>query len=131
MIPYMVKGELYRLDPRRQKNVCTCKQRCEHFYTFTLRDTDFMLCAGDTEQFGFEILQEVGVLTKKLAFPKSKYGWTTEQERFIKNYFETERVYEPSGKVKYGLYSMLGEMLGKTREQVKNKIQHMQKEGKL
>lgn len=131
MIPYIHKGELFRLDPRRQKTVCACLEKCNYFYTFSFREQDFMLCEGDTKQFGFEILQEIGVLTKKLAFPQSKYGWTTEQERFIKNYFATESCYTEAGRVKYGLYNMLGEMLGKSREQVKNKIQHMQKEGKL
>lgn len=130
MIPYITKGDLTKLHHNRQKIICGCEPKCTEFYTFSTEE-DFILCTTDAKQFAFELLEELGIVTKKLAFPKSKYGWTMEQERFIQRYFKEEPIFREDGKIKYGTYSMLGEMLGKTREQVKNKIQSMQKEGKL
>ena len=130
MIPYLMKGDLTKLPKNRQKKICGCPTLCTEFYTFSLENDDFMLCAGDTRQFAFEMMSELGLMTKKLAFPTSKWGWTTEQEEFVKKYLKDKSAYY-NGKVKYGTYSLIGEMLGKSREQVKNKIQHMQKEGKI
>lgn len=124
MIPYIQKGDLAKLHPNRQNKICICPEKCKHFYTFSDDKQDFILCESETKEFGFSILHELGLVTEKLAFPKSKYGWTTEQERFIKKYLS-------ENPVKYGTYSLLGEMLGKSRGQVKSKVQHMRKEGKL
>lgn len=129
MIPYMKKGDLNKLPKTRQRKVCGCNDPCQTFITFS-HNSDFLLCEQDAKEFAFEILAELGVLTKKLAFPKSKYGWTTEQEQFVIRYLKDEHCLQ-NGRVKYGTYSILGEMLGKSREQVKNKIQHMKKEKKL
>lgn len=129
MIPHITKGDLTQLPSKRQQKICGCKPKCNDFYTFT-NDEDFILCSGDARQFAFEIFNKLGLVTAKLAFPKSKWGWTTEQEQFIKSYLKDKAAYY-NGKVKYGTYSLIAEMLGKTREQVKNKIQHMAKEGKL
>jgi hypothetical protein len=131
MIPYIQKGEMAKLHSKRQAALCGCQPRCRYFYTFTEHEHDWILCARDAQQFAFEILEQLDLVTKKLAFPKSKVGWTTEQEHFIIRYFQDEHCFEENGKVKYGTYSLLGEMLGKTRDQVKLKIQHMSKEGKL
>lgn len=131
MIPYIQKGEMAKLHIRRQAAICECQPRCSSFYTFTERDHDWILCSQDAQQFAFEILEQLELVTKKLAFPKSKVGWTTEQEQFIIRYFRTETCFDENKKVKYGTYSLLGEMLGKTRDQVKLKVQHMVKEGKL
>ncbi|CRK80331.1 hypothetical protein [Neobacillus massiliamazoniensis] len=130
MIPYITKGDLTKLSPKKQKKICGCVTLCTDFYTFTTDDEDFTLCAGDTRQLAFEILEKQGLVTQKLAFPTSKWGWTTDQEEFVKKYLKDKNAYY-NGKIKYGTYSLIGEMLGKTRDQVKNKIQHMQKEGKL
>ena len=98
---------------------------------FASRNEDFMLCQTDAQQFAFEILEQLGLVTKKQAFPKSQYGWTTEEERLWKKYIKEQNCFDEHGKVKFGTYTMLGEMLGKSREQVKHKIQHMRKEGKF
>lgn len=129
MIPYITKGDLTKLPEKRQKKICGCNQRCREFFTFTTED-DFILCANDTNQFGFEILEQLGLVTKKQAFPNSKYGWTTEQERFVIKYLKENNCYL-GGKVKWGTYSLIGEMLGKTRDQVKDKINHLRKAGRL
>jgi hypothetical protein len=130
LIPYLTKGDLTKLSLKKQKKICGCVTLCQEFYNFTTDDDDFILCAGDARQFAFELLEIMGLVTKKCAFPTSKWGWTTEQEEFVKKYLKDKNAYY-NGKVKYGTYSLIAEMLGKTREQVKNKIQHMQKEGKL
>jgi hypothetical protein len=129
LIPYIVKGDLTKLPKRRQKKICGCSLTCTEFYTFNTED-EFILCAGDAKKFAFEILEQLGIISKTLAFPYSVSGWTTMQEHLIKKFLSDPNVYY-NGKVKYGTYSRLGEMLGKSREQVKKKIQHMQKEGKL
>jgi len=130
LIPYISKGDLTKLGPKRQSKICGCNPKCKEFYTFSIDVEDFILCATDSRQFAFEVLESLGVVTSKLAFPHSLFGWTTEQERFIKEFLNDNSAYY-NGKVKYGTYSLIAEMLGKTRGQVKSKIQHMQKEGKL
>ncbi|MCD4838149.1 hypothetical protein LRS37_04540 [Neobacillus sedimentimangrovi] len=130
MIPYITKGDLTKLTPKRQRKICGCNPLCQEFYTYQTDEDDFILCAGDTKQFALEIFNQLGLIDQNLAFPKTDYGWTDEQELLIQRYLKDKNAYY-RGKVKYGTYSNLAQMLGKTREQVKNKIQHMRKEGKL
>lgn len=132
MIPYMQKGDLRRLPLARQKAICGCAKQCEVFITFTgKRENDFMLCAEDAKQFGFEILEMLEIVTKSLAFPKSKYGWTTEQERFVINYIKKNKRIGQDGRILNGTYTLIGEMLGKSREQIKDKVNHLRRAGRL
>jgi len=130
MIPVISKGYLTALSDKRQKKICKCSQMCEEFFTFT-SDEDFILCSSDAKEFAFRILELKGLVTQKHAFPKSKYGWTTEQERFVINYIQKEDRIDEKGKVKFGTYTMLGEMLGKTRAAIKDKVNHLRKAGRL
>jgi hypothetical protein len=129
MIPYITKGDLTKLSPKKQKKLCGCTALCKEFYNFTTDEEDFTLCAGDARQLAFEIMYQQGLVSKKIAFPAST-GWTMEHEEFIKKYLKDKNAYS-DGKIKYGTYSLIAEMLGKTREQVKKKVQRMQKVGKL
>jgi hypothetical protein len=124
VIPYSAKGDLTRLPEKKQHKICGCEPRCKEFINLSTEKDDVMLCAKDAELFAFEILAHLEIVTRRMAFPKSKYGWTREQERFIIKYLE-------ENPVKYGTYTLIGEMLGKSRDVVKNKIQYMKREGQL
>jgi hypothetical protein len=130
MIPYLTKGDLTKLSLKKQKKICGCVILCNEFYNYSTDDDDFILCAGDSRQFAFELLEKLGLVTKKMAFPTSKWGWTTEQEEFVKRYLKDKNAYY-NGKVKYGTYSLIGEMIGKSREQVKEKIKYLREAGRL
>jgi hypothetical protein len=130
MIPVITKGDLTLLPIKRQKIICKCKSTCEEVYTFSM-DDDFMLCGNDAKEFAFRILEIKGLVTQKRAFPKSKYGWTTEMERFVINYIKEENCIAENGKVKFGTYSLIGEMLGKTRAAVKDKVNHLRRAGRI
>jgi hypothetical protein len=130
MIPYITKGDLTKLSQKKQKKICGCPKLCTEFFNFATDEEDFTLCTGDARQLAFEIMYQQGLVSKKLAFPDSNSGWTMEHEEFIKKYLKDKNAYS-DGKIKYGTYSLIAEMLGKTREQVKKKVQHMQKVGKL
>jgi hypothetical protein len=133
MIPFIQKGDLTKLPSKRRNNICGCQTSCREFFTFTTYsdDSDFILCAGDAKQFGFEILEKAGVVTQSHAFPKSKRGWTTEQERFVIKYIKENHRIDENGRMKDGTYTLIGEMLGKTREQVKDKVNHLRRFGRV
>jgi hypothetical protein len=131
MIPYTTKGDLTKLPNKRQKKVCGCTPRCKEFITITTEEEDLMICRTDAKEFAFELLEMLGLVTEKRAFPKSKRGWTTEQERFVIKYLKEENCINDKGKVKDGTYTLIGEMLSKSREQVKDKVGHLRKAGRL
>jgi hypothetical protein len=130
LIPYIQKGQLSLLPEKRKRKICSCPVLCEEFYTIAIESEDVVLCEREAKEFGFQLFEKLGIVTEKKAFTKSKCGWTTEQEAFIRRYLKDKNLYY-NGKIKYGTYSLIGEMLGKSRYQVKDKIHHMQKEGKL
>jgi hypothetical protein len=131
MIPYLSKGDLSKLPKKRIKKVCGCSPTCTEFITITTEEEDLMLCRTDAKEFAFEMLELLGLVTEKRAFPKSKRGWTTEQERFVIKYLKEENCIQENGKVKDGTYSLIGEMLEKSREQVKDKVNHLRKAGRI
>jgi hypothetical protein len=131
LIPYLTKGDLTKLPTKRQKKVCGCSPPCTEFITIATEVEDIMLCHTDANEFAFEILELLGLVTEKRAFPKSKRGWTTEQERFVIKYLKEEHCYLDSGRMRDGTYSLIGEMLGKSREQIKDKVNHLRKAGRL
>jgi hypothetical protein len=131
MIPYITKGELEKLHVRRQKKICGCSPMCKEFINISTEKEDVMLCVTDAKQFSFEMLEQLGLVTQKHAFPQSKWGWTTEQERFLIKYLKEEDCLDEKGKVKFGTYALLGEMLSKTRSAVKDKANHLRKAGRI
>lgn len=131
MIPYLTKGDLTKLPRKRMKKVCGCSPACSEFIIIATEEEDLMLCRTDAKEFAFEMLEMLGFVTEKKAFPKSKRGWTTEQERFVIRYLKEEQCIRENGKVKDGTYSLIGEMLGKSREQIKDKVSHLRKAGRI
>lgn len=133
MIPYIQKGDLTALHGKRRKAICGCETQCKTFYTFTTDDekTDFMLCAGDARQFGFELLEMLGAVKSGLLFNGPNLAWSGEDERLIQKYFKENDCIDENGKVRYGINAALAGILGRNRSQVKQKVQRMRNEGKL
>jgi hypothetical protein len=61
----------------------------------------------------------------------SNYGWTITQERVVIDTMKEEKYYREDGRVKNGIYAMIGEKIGKTRIAVKNKVHEMKRAGRL
>jgi hypothetical protein len=129
--PVVHKGEMEQLYPAMQGKICKCERRCRRYVSVNTDREGFMMCEMAAKEYAFEILHALDVVSEKKAFPQSVKGWTTEQERFIKKYITENNVIMPDGKLKYGTCSLLAEMLMKTRDQVKDKIRLMRREGKL
>jgi hypothetical protein len=130
MIPVISKGDLTQLSEKRQKKICSCNPVCKEFFIFT-SDEDFTLCGNDAREFAFRILEVKGIVTQKREFPKSQYGWTILQERFVINYFKEENCIDEDGRVIRGTYRLIGEMLGKTKAAVKDKVNHLRRSGRI
>lgn len=133
MIPYIQKGDLTALPGKRRNAICRCEKRCTEFYTFTTvaKNTDFILCAGDARQFGFEILEMQGAVKSGIMFIGPNRAWTGEEERIIEKYFIENDCIDDKGRVRNGINTGLAEVLGRTRQQVKEKVKRMRKEGKI
>lgn len=131
MIPYLTNGLLNRMPEKRRKKICECSTPCNEFITISTENEDVMLCAAKAKEFAFEILEKVGTVTKNLAFPPTKWGWTTEQERILIKFLKEESCYSENGKVKYGTYKLLGELLGKSRSAINDKVKYLRRMGRL
>lgn len=83
MIPFIQKGDLTALPGKRRNNICGCENKCTEFYTFTTykENSDFILCASDAKQFGFEILEMIGAIKSGVMFIGPNRAWTGEEER--------------------------------------------------
>ncbi|WLR53568.1 hypothetical protein LC048_13650 [Mesobacillus subterraneus] len=133
MIPFIQKGDLTKLSGKRRNSICGCETKCKVFFTFITdnNDSDYILCAGDAKQFGFEILEMIGAVKSGIMFIGPNRAWTGEEERLIENYFKEHDCFDDNGRVRHGINRGLAEVLGRTREQVKEKVKRMRKEGKL
>jgi hypothetical protein len=131
MIPYITKGELEKLHVRRQKKICGCSPMCKEFINISTEKEDVMLCVTDAKQFSFEMLEQLGLVTQKIAFPQSNGDGPQSRNVLLLKYLKEENCLDENGKVKFGTYALLGEMLGKTRSAVKDKVNHLRKAGRL
>lgn len=132
MIPYLTKGQLNRMPEKRRKKICQCQRPCQYFFNISTENDDVILCETDAKQFVYELLQLLGMADEqKIDFPQSKRGWTFAQENFVLKFLKEEKCMKENGFMKDGTYNMLSEMLGKTKAQIKDKVYHFRKAGRL
>lgn len=132
-IPFIAKGDLTKVPGKRRNVICGCENRCTEFYTFTTlkEGSDFMMCAGDAKQFGFEILEMIGAVKSGIMFIGPNRAWTGEEERIIEKYFKEHDCIDENGRVRHGINVGLAEVLGRNRQQVKEKVKRMRKVGRI
>lgn len=104
----------------KRASKCKCTIMCEEFYRVNGFD---VYCKGSLEQLAVNILNLVND-TNISQGNRNKRGWTTKQEQQIIQFIERNGV-------QFGTYRIIGEMIGKTREQVKAKVYKLEKEGRL
>ncbi|MEC0276880.1 hypothetical protein [Peribacillus frigoritolerans] len=104
------------LSPRSK--LCKCEPRCSNYI-----DIEYIgrYCDNQAMNFAVQLIN----LVKETNIVHGVYtpNWTTAQESVLKKWVENG--------VKNGDYRILGEMFGKNRTAVKNKVYDMEKEGKL
>lgn len=104
------------------RKLCKCKPRCTTFFEFT--SINKVLCQTRAENFMYAMINQVKNAQLTKGRRSGKMGWTTEETKFVKDWVEKNGV-------KYGDYRKIGELLGRTREVVKSKVQYMEKIGEI
>lgn len=99
---------------------CKCKPKCENYI-----DIEYIgrYCENEATELAVKLIN----LAKGVNVSQDKYtqrGWTTRQEKVLTDWVTNKGI-------NYGDYRIIGELINKSRGQVKNKVQHMRKEGKL
>ena len=102
------------------RRTCDCKPKCKEFYKINGFD---VYCKKSLENLAFDILNKLNGTTI-MQGNYTNNGWTTRMERELINYINTQGVQN-------GTYAKLGVMLGKSRQQVKNKVYQLEKQGRL
>lgn len=131
MVPYISKGDLTLLTPKRQKKICSCFKTCQHFYSIALDSDDIILCERDAKEFAFQMLEKTDLVNERREFIKSQFGWTEDQERFLIQYLQNPDCYDGKGKVRLKTYNIIGEQIGKSNKAIKGKVQYLRKVGRL
>jgi hypothetical protein len=130
MKPVVTKHDMSRLPTMMQLRMCECKPMCKHFVMISdLRAEPLTMCGRDAREYVQELIDLLGMRGDENV-PRTQNGWTSRQEQLLREYLLNEGM-EKDGSIKYGVYSILAEKVGKTRKQVKGKIQRMRQEGKL
>lgn len=114
--------EFAEIKPMHRKSIkkyCHCTPRCEKVIEFD--SIDKIICENRAIEMARNMLSLVN--GQELSTQKGR-GWTMRQTSFLKKWVEEKGV-------KNGDYRLIGDMIGKTRHQVKNKVQYMEKIGEL
>lgn len=102
----------------KRSKLCKCEPVCTHYI-----DIEYLgrYCENQAMNFAVHLIN----LAKGTGIANGTYNanWTTAQESELKNWVKNG--------IKYGDYRILGEMFGKSREAVRSKVQHMEREGKI
>ncbi len=112
------KIEIEKINKGQRK--CKCIPMCNEFFRISGFD---VYCKKQLEQLAFNILNSVNG-TNIMQGNHVSNGWTTGMEKTLIDYIETYGVQN-------GTYSKLGLILGKNSKQVKNKVYHLEKQGRL
>jgi hypothetical protein len=103
----------------RGAKFCKCDPRCSHYI-----EIDYIgrLCETQAMDFAIKVIN----LAKGTNLSKGTYtnGWTTKQETYLKEWVENKGV-------KYGDYSAIGAIIGKTGNQVRRKVQRLEQVGRI
>jgi hypothetical protein len=124
MKPKITRFELKELSVLMQKEVCPHNPRCARAYTITTPNDGFMICEGDIKDTTYDLMKMLGMVDENYTLPKFDAGWTIKQEKILENYLKE------NGK-KYGSYAIIGKLVGKTRQQVKDKVYRMKRDGRI
>ncbi|MGM0807585.1 MAG: hypothetical protein ACQET8_23040 [Bacillota bacterium] len=119
MKPVVNINNMSQLSSKGAKKICECPKLCNRFVTISSPDRygeSMVMCERDSKKYASELQNALGL---------THLGrWTTGQEQKVIKYIEKYGV-------KYGTYAALGSDIGKTREQVRDKVYHLRKEGRL
>lgn len=100
---------------------CKCTPKCKTY--IELESINKILCEKRATELSINLINKV----KGVKLVNSRYaarGWTVKQMNVVIDWITKNGV-------NHGDYSLLAEMLGKTRQQVKNKVYYMEKQGLL
>jgi hypothetical protein len=119
MKPVVNINPMSSLSNRLAKNICGCPKLCKRFITIVPPERygdSIVICEKDSKRYIADLENALGLST---------HGrWTTGQEITVINYINRHGV-------EYGTYAKLGKKLGKTRQQVGDKVRHLRAVGRL
>lgn len=119
----IVKRDASEFTAGRRAAICNCEVPCKVFVSY-IGDEMLTVCETGAKVVAFDTLELLGVMKESWTHMSKLGEWTTKQEEEIIQYIKANGI-------KYGTYRLLGERFGKTRDQVKHKVQHMRKVGRL
>jgi len=102
-----------------KEKVCRCEPKCEKFIRIERDDSVIRLCEQDAKSHAYDILETLGYIQRKQI--RNVKPWTSKQEQVLIKWAEKG--------FQFGDMRVIGDLLGKTREQVKKKVVHMRKLG--
>jgi hypothetical protein len=115
---------MQEISPIMQRNVCSHNPKCSRAFIVNTHNDGFMVCENDMKDTVYETMKLLGMVPENYTLPKNDTGWTIRQEKLLADYINENGV-------QYGAYSIIGELVGKTRRQVKDKVHRMKRDGKL
>jgi short subunit dehydrogenase-like uncharacterized protein len=118
----ITRNPINGLTQHKKRNTCKCPEKCTHYILIEDLDYEKRVCEQQATDLAVKLINAA----KGTNIVQGTYvqGWTTKMENEIIKWITNQGI-------KNGDLRLMGEMFNKTRFQVKNKIQHMRKTGRL
>jgi len=121
--PLVHYNSMDEITKAEQRKLCRCSILCEKFVIITYtRGPVLSLCAMDARRYIAEVGKAIGLNIK--AFHQPKRGWTDEETERIKRHYEKH-----GGE--WGYLKAFAVEIGRSQEQLRQKIWRMKRNGEL
>jgi hypothetical protein len=124
MKPLVTSRPITDYTPKRQKELCLCNVRCDNIMLIVRDEFAYQVCEKGTAAFAYELLKEASRIADPTELKPNH--WSPLQIVQLKEY-----VLSVGNEIPYGGYSLFAKQIGKTREQVKDKVSALRKLGEL
>jgi hypothetical protein len=117
--PIVNINRMTTLSSKGARKICECPKLCERFVSISSPDRygdSIIMCERDSKKYVSELKNALGLT--------SLGRWTTGQEATVIRHIKKHGI-------KYGSYADIGKKVGKTREQVRDKVKCLRAAGRI